>query len=152
RLGMKEGENIEHSMITKNIERAQRKVEQNNFGTRKRLLEYDDVMNAQREVIYSKRRNALYGDKLEMDITNMLADLSHELVEMYQDDKNYAGFKLELIRLFAFETTMSENDFLGGKTEQVSDELFTQLLNHYRQKRAHLAEQAWPVIKDLYET
>jgi preprotein translocase subunit SecA len=152
RLGMKEGENIEHSMITKNIERAQRKVEQNNFGTRKRLLEYDDVMNAQREVIYSKRRNALYGDKLELDITNMLADLSHELVEMYQEDKDFNSFKLELIRLFAYESPMTEKDFLGNKTEQVADELFSQLLNHYHQKRAHLAESAWPVIKDLYET
>ncbi len=152
KLGMKEGENIEHSLITKNIERAQRKVEQNNFGTRKRLLEYDDVMNAQREVIYSKRRNALYGDKLELDITNMLADLSLELVEIYQDDKNFAEFKLELIRLFAFETALTEKEFLGNKTEQVADTLFSELLNHYQQKRAHLAEQAWPVIKDLYET
>jgi preprotein translocase subunit SecA len=152
RLGMKEGENIEHSMITKNIERAQRKVEQNNFGTRKRLLEYDDVMNAQREVIYSKRRNALNGDKLELDISNMLADLSHELVEMYQEDKDYAGFKLELIRLFAFDTALTEKEFLGDKTEKIADELFDQLLNHYHQKRATLAENAWPVIKDLYET
>ncbi len=152
KLGMKEGENIEHSLITKNIERAQRKVEQNNFGTRKRLLEYDDVMNAQREVIYSKRRNALYGDKLELDINNMLADLSFELVEIYQGDKNFAEFKLELIRLFAFETSLNEKDFLGNKTEQVADTLFSELLNHYQQKRAHLAEQAWPVIKDLYET
>jgi preprotein translocase subunit SecA len=152
RLGMKEGENIEHSMITKNIERAQRKVEQNNFGTRKRLLEYDDVMNAQREVIYSKRRNALYGDKLELDINNMLADLSYELVEMYQEDKNFGEFKLELIRLFAYETTLDDNEFLNGKTEKIADQLYTQLLTHYTQKRAHLAEQAWPVIKDLYET
>jgi preprotein translocase subunit SecA len=152
RLGMKEGENIEHSMITKNIERAQRKVEQNNFGTRKRLLEYDDVMNAQREVIYGKRRNALYGDKLELDITNMLADLSHELVEIYQEDKNFAEFKLELIRLFTYETPMEEKEFLSGKTEVIADKLFSELLNHYQAKRTQLAEGAWPVIKDLYET
>jgi preprotein translocase subunit SecA len=152
RLGMKEGENIEHSMITKNIERAQRKVEQNNFGTRKRLLEYDDVMNSQREVIYSKRRNALYGDKLELDITNMLADLSHELVEMYQDQKNFGEFKLELIRLFSFETTLDESTFLNGRVEKIADQLFSELLNHYHTKCAHLAQEAFPVIKDLYET
>jgi len=152
RLGMKEGENIEHSLITKNIERAQRKVEQNNFGTRKRLLEYDDVMNAQREVIYSKRRNALYGDKLELDITNMLADLSHELVEIYQDEKNFNELKLELFRLFAYETSLEEDEFLNGKIEKIADQLFSGLLQHYQQKRAHLAELAWPVIKDLYET
>jgi preprotein translocase subunit SecA len=152
RLGMKEGENIEHSLITKNIERAQRKVEQNNFGTRKRLLEYDDVMNAQREVIYSKRRNALYGDKLELDISNMLADLSYELVEMYQEDKNFTEFKLELIRLFAYETILEENIFLSGKVESLATDLFDELLKHYKHKRAHLAEQAWPVIKDLHET
>ncbi len=151
KLGMKEGENIEHSLITRNIERAQRKVEQNNFGTRKRLLEYDDVMNAQREVIYSKRRNALHGDKLELDITNMLADLSHELVEMYQDDKDFTGFKLELIRLFAFDYHLAENEFMNGKTEVVADNLFDQLLKHYHEKCAHLSESAWPVIKDLFE-
>jgi preprotein translocase subunit SecA len=152
KLGMKEGENIEHSLITRNIERAQRKVEQNNFGTRKRLLEYDDVMNAQREVIYSKRRNALHGDKLELDITNMLADLSHELVEMYQDDKDFAGFKLELIRLFAFDYHLEESEFMNGKTEVVADKLFDELLKHYHEKCAHLAESAWPVIKDLFES
>jgi preprotein translocase subunit SecA len=152
RLGMKEGENIEHSMITKNIERAQRKVEQNNFGTRKRLLEYDDVMNSQREVIYGKRRNALYGDKLELDIMNMLADLSHEIVEIYQEQKDYNEFKFELLRLFAFETGISEQTFLSSKTEKVADQLFAELLNHYQEKTAHLAAQAWPVIKDLYET
>ncbi len=152
RLGMKEGENIEHSMITKNIERAQRKVEQNNFGTRKRLLEYDDVMNSQREVIYSKRRNALYGDKLELDISNMLADLSHELVEIYQEQKNFTEFKLELIRLFSYETTLDEATFYSGKVEKVADQLFSELLNHYHIKCAHLAQEAFPVIKDLYES
>lgn len=152
RLGMKEGENIEHSMITKNIERAQRKVEQNNFGTRKRLLEYDDVMNSQREVIYSKRRNALYGDKLELDIMNMLADLSHELVEIHQEQKDYAAFKFELLRLFAFESSIDENTFLSGKPEKIADQLFSELLNHYHEKTSHLAVQAWPVIKDLYES
>ncbi len=150
RLGMKEGENIEHSMITKNIERAQRKVEQNNFGIRKRLLEYDDVMNSQREVIYTKRRNALYGDKLGLDINNMLADLSHELVEIYQDQKNFQEFKFECLRLFAYEPAIGEAEFMNGKTEQVADILFEDLLKHYLHKNETIAKDAFPVINDLY--
>jgi preprotein translocase subunit SecA len=152
RLGMKEGENIEHSMITKNIERAQRKVEQNNFGIRKRLLEYDDVMNSQREVIYTKRRNALYGDKLDLDISNMLADMSHELVEQYRDTKSYADFKLECLRLFAYEPKLDEKTFVGGKEHDVADELFNELVEHYLQKSQHIAADAFPIIKNVYET
>jgi preprotein translocase subunit SecA len=152
RLGMKEGENIEHGLITKNIERAQRKVEQNNFGIRKRLLEYDDVMNAQREVIYAKRRNALYGQKLELDITNMLHDLCTELVENYQEQRNFAEFKLECLRLFAHEPSFSENDFLNGKSDKIVDELYDELYNHYLSKTKHLCEDAYPVIKSLYES
>lgn len=152
RLGMKEGENIEHSLITKNIERAQRKVEQNNFGIRKRLLEYDDVMNAQREVIYTKRRNALYGQKLELDITNMLHDLCTELVENFQEQRNFAEFKLECLRLFAHEPSFSENDFLNGKSDNLIDQLYDELYNHYRSKTKHLSQDAYPVIKSLYES
>jgi preprotein translocase subunit SecA len=152
RLGMKEGENIEHGLITKNIERAQRKVEQNNFGIRKRLLEYDDVMNAQREVIYAKRRNALYGQKLELDITNMLHDLCTELVENYQEQRNFAEFKLECLRLFAHEPSFNENDFLNGKSDKIVDELYDELYNHYLSKTKHLCEDAYPVIKSLYES
>ena len=151
RLGMKEGEDIQHSMITKNIERAQRKVEQNNFGIRKRLLEYDDVMNSQREVIYTKRRNALYGDKLELDINNMLADVCQELVETYQDQKNFTEFKFELLRVFAFETAMSENDFFNGKADDVSDKLFDELINHYQQKSALISHDAFPIVKEMFE-
>jgi preprotein translocase subunit SecA len=152
RLGMKEGENIEHGLITKNIERAQRKVEQNNFGIRKRLLEYDDVMNAQREVIYTKRRNALYGQKLELDITNMLHDLCTELVENFQEQRNFAEFKLECLRLFAHEPSFTENDFLNGKSDDVVDKLYDELYNHYRSKTKHLCQDAYPVIKSLYES
>jgi len=150
RLGMKEGENIEHPLITRNIERAQKRVEQNNFGVRKRLLEYDDVMNSQREVIYNKRKNALNGEKLDLDISNMLADISHELVETYQDMKNYSAFKLEVIRLFAHEIQITENDFLNGKTENVADKLFDELLNHYHRKCNEMANFAMPVITDVY--
>jgi preprotein translocase subunit SecA len=150
KLGMKEGENIEHSLITKNIERAQKRVEQNNFGIRKRLLEYDDVMNSQREVIYSKRRNALYGDKLALDISNMLADTCEELVETYQEQKNYSEFKFEVMRLFAHDTSIDEETFLGSKLAIISDRLFDELLAHYYQKTADMAKMAWPVIQDVY--
>lgn len=150
KLGMKEGENIEHSLITKNIERAQKRVEQNNFGIRKRLLEYDDVMNSQREVVYSKRRNALYGDKLALDISNMLADTCEELVETYQEQKNYSEFKFEVMRIFAFETSINEESFLGGKLHAISDQLFDELMAHYQHKTAEMAKTAWPVIQDVY--
>lgn len=151
RLGMKEGENIEHSMITKNIERAQRKVEQNNFGIRKRLLEYDDVMNSQREVIYTKRRNALYGEKLDLDFSNMLADMSHELVEQYKDLKDFASFKLECLRLFAYEPKLDEQTFNSTKEHDLADMLYSELLEHYNQKSQHIAEGAFPIIKGVYE-
>jgi preprotein translocase subunit SecA len=150
KLGMKEGENIEHSLITKNIERAQKRVEQNNFGIRKRLLEYDDVMNSQREVIYSKRRNALYGDKLALDISNMLADTCEELVETYQEQKNYSEFKFEVMRVFAYEPSISESEFLGSKMTVLSDTLFDELLAHYHHKTNEMARMAWPVIQDVY--
>ena len=150
KLGMKEGENIEHSLITKNIERAQRKVEQNNFGIRKRLLEYDDVMNSQREVIYSKRRNALYGDKLELDIQNMMSDICDELISTYQELRSFPEFTLELIRLFAHETAITENELLNGKHDTVADKLFDELFDHYKRKIESVGSQAWPVIEDVY--
>ncbi len=151
RLGMKEGENIEHSLITKNIERAQRKVEQNNFGIRKRLLEYDDVMNSQREVIYTKRRNALNGDKLDLDFNNMLHDVCYELVEQFRDAKNFAEFKLDCIRLFAYDPQMNETTFMGSKVDDVVNILFDELINHYNQKCEHIAKDTFPVIKNVFE-
>jgi preprotein translocase subunit SecA len=152
RLGMKEGENIEHSLITKNIERAQRKVEQNNFGIRKRLLEYDDVMNSQREVIYTKRRNALNGDKLDLDFNNMLHDTCYELVESYRMMKNFAEFKLECIRLFAYEPAIDEATFMGKKLEEVVDVLFIEFVEHYNHKSSHIAADAFPIVKNVFET
>ncbi len=151
RLGMKEGEDIQHSMITKNIERAQRKVEQNNFGIRKRLLEYDDVMNSQREVIYTKRRNALYGEKLELDINNTLADVCHELVDTYQELKDYTEFKFEVLRIFAFDTTLDETSFYAGKVEAVGEKLFEELIAYYNHKSSQIAVGAFPIIKDMFE-
>ena len=151
RLGMKEGENIEHSMITKNIERAQKRVEQNNFGIRKRLLEYDDVMNSQREVIYAKRRNALYGDKLQLDIQNMLADTCEEFVEQYRVSKNYKEFSFELLRVFGLDTQINEEDFFAQKHEVLVDILFNELVQHYHQKVEEMSSLSYPVIENVFK-
>ncbi len=150
RLGMKEGENIEHSLITKNIERAQKRVEQNNFGIRKRLLEYDDVMNSQREVIYAKRRNALYGDKLQLDIQNMLADTCEELVEIYREQKNFREFHFELLRIFGLDTQINETDFFAQKHEALVDRLFNELVKHYQQKVEEMSALSFPVIQNVF--
>ena len=150
RLGMKEGENIEHSLITKNIERAQKRVEQNNFGIRKRLLEYDDVMNSQREVIYAKRRNALYGDKLQLDIQNMLADTCEELVEIFREQKNYKEFNFELLRIFGLDTQIDETEFFAQKHEVLVDRLFNELVNHYHQKVDEMSALSFPVIQNVF--
>jgi preprotein translocase subunit SecA len=151
RLGLKEGEVIQHRMITKSIERAQKKVEENNFGIRKRLLEYDDVMNAQREVIYSKRRQALYGERLALDISNMIYDLCDNYVSDYQDSGDFEGFRLELLTTFAAECPFEEKAFLQGNKEKLSDDLFHHVYQNYRNKSKRIAELAYPVVKDVYE-
>jgi preprotein translocase subunit SecA len=151
RLGLKEGEVIQHRMITKSIERAQKKVEENNFGIRKRLLEYDDVMNAQREVIYSKRRQALYGERLALDISNMIYDLCDNYVTDYQDNGDFEGFRLELLTTFAAECPFTEEVFSNGKKEKLTDDLFHHIYMNYRNKSKRIAELAYPVVKDVYE-
>ena len=151
RLGLKEGEVIQHRMITKSIERAQKKVEENNFGIRKRLLEYDDVMNAQREVIYGKRRQALYGERLAVDISNMIYDLCDNYVSDYQDSGDFVGFRLELLTTFAAECPFEEKAFMQGNKEKLTDELFHHIYKNYRSKSKRIAELAYPVVKDVYE-
>ncbi len=152
RMGLEEGEVIQHSMITKSIERAQKKVEENNFGIRKRLLEYDDVMNSQRTVIYAKRHNALFGERLEVDIDHMLMDICEELVTQYQEEKNYEGFRLEMIRLFSTDIEVTEAEFLGEKSSKIADRLYDHLTEFYARKSAAMAEMAMLVIKDVYES
>ncbi len=152
RLGLEDGEMIQHSMITKSIERAQKKVEENNFGIRKRLLEYDDVMNSQREVIYTKRRHALYGERIQVDISNMMMDTCADVVAEYQDAGDFEGFKLELIRIFSAQSPFTEEEFLKGQTDDLSDKLFAQMWEAYKRKNEMIAKQAHPVIKDVYET
>ena len=151
RLGYKEGEVIQHSMITKSIERAQRKVEENNFGIRKRLLEYDDVMNSQREVIYKKRRHALYGERLSLDILNMQYDVAENITKSYHESGDFEGFKLDLIRLFSVETPVDEKEFMQGNAENTSQQVFDAAHQHYRDKSHIMAERAFPVVRDVYE-
>lgn len=151
RLGLKEGEVIQHSMITKSIERAQKKVEENNFGIRKRLLEYDDVMNSQREVIYKKRRHALYGERLAVDISNMIYDVCDSIVSTHLEDRDYESFKLSLLKTLATEPHVSSDEFFNKNKEKLVDELFDKVYNNYKEKSRILAEKAYPVIKDVHE-
>jgi preprotein translocase subunit SecA len=151
RIGLKEGEVIQHSMITKSIERAQKKVEENNFGIRKRLLEYDDVMNSQREVIYKRRRHALFGDRVEVDIMNNMYDSVEELVNEYSGGDFY-DFNLELIRVASIESPVKEADFAKMKPADITEEVFKSLLNSYQRKIDTVAKQAYPVIKEVFET
>jgi preprotein translocase subunit SecA len=151
RIGIKEGEVIQHSMITKSIEKAQKKVEENNFGIRKRLLEYDDVMNNQRTAIYSKRRSALFGDRLSMEIDNMMYDLADSIVNEFQAGRDFDGFQLELIRLFGVESPYSDKAFFEMRVEELVEKLYHAIILQYRAKNDALAASVQPVIKDVYE-
>ena len=150
RLGLEEGEVIQHSMVSKSIERAQKKVEENNFGTRKRLLEYDDVMNSQRTVIYKRRGNALKGQRIKVDIANMIYDTLADLVEMYQPSKDFENFKLDFLRTFAFEPDMIADEFTGD-FEAVSNNLFDQATKFYNEKGNRIAAAAMPVFQQVYD-
>lgn len=152
RMGLKEGEVITHSMITKSIERAQKKVEENHFGVRKRLLEYDDVMNNQREAVYKKRRNALFGEMLEVDIANMLFDLSESVVSTTKDLESFSEFEMELARYFSIESPVTEEEFNKMPVRDIVDRLYQAAMNKYAERRKQIAEVAYPVIKNVYET
>lgn len=151
RLGLKDGEMIQHSMITKSIERAQKKVEENNFGIRKRLLEYDDVMNSQREVIYKKRRHALLGDRLSVDIANMMFDVTENLVDVYHGDGDFEGFDFELIRSFSMDSPVSDPEFKKAVSDLVTDKVYSKVLDTYKRKVETISSQAYPVLKDVYD-
>lgn len=152
RLGLQEGEVISHSMVTKSIERAQKKVEENNFGIRKRLLEYDDVMNSQREVIYKRRRNALFGERLQLDIMNMLYDTCEDIVLNTQGADNFDSFKLTLLGVLAIDFEISPEDFSSISSEKLTEELYQTTYAHYKRKNLSIAEKAFPVIKNIQET
>jgi preprotein translocase subunit SecA len=150
RMGLQEGEVIQHSMISKSIERAQKKVEENHFGTRKRLIEYDDVMNAQRDVVYKRRRNALNGDRISIDIANMIYEVAESIVAEYHVLKDYEGFTFECIKNFGIESPFDEKEFRSGKEDDLIQKLFEAGENHYRVKSSEIAEMAFPVVRDVY--
>ncbi|MFT7587993.1 MAG: preprotein translocase subunit SecA [Limisphaerales bacterium] len=152
KMGFKEGEVIQHSMVSKSIERAQRKVEENNFGVRKHLLEYDDVMNSQREHIYQMRRNAVHGRRLEVDLNNMFVDLAEEVVTENKESGDYESFRMDAIRYFSIDPEIEESEFNSGKTQQLADKLYSTSRQAYERKTSNLVSVVWPLIKDLYES
>lgn len=152
RMGYKEGEVIQHKMITRSIERAQKKVEENAFGVRKRLLEYDDVMNAQRNAIYRKRRNALYGDRLGLDVQNMFYDVAEELVNEHFPRKDFDTFELEVIKYLSIESPVSREEFAGTNPGELIDTLFDNAMTAYEKKSASLATTAKPVVENVFNT
>ena len=151
RMGLEEGEVIQHSMVSKSIERAQKKVEENNFGIRKRLLEYDDVMNQQREVIYKKRRHALFGDRLSLDISNMIYDTCESIIEHTHEIKDFENYKLDLIRFLASDSPVSEQEFQDLNITEIVEKTYDSCYKNYQLKSESIAKKAFPIIKDVYE-
>ncbi|MEK8179732.1 preprotein translocase subunit SecA [Flavobacterium buctense] len=151
RMGLKEGEVIQHSMMTKSIERAQKKVEENNFGTRKRLLEYDDVMNAQREVVYKRRRHALHGERLKLDIANMMYDTCELIVSENKGRNDFKNFEFELIRYFSITSPISANEFEKLSEMEITGKVYKVALAYYNEKTERSAREAFPIVADVYQ-
>ena len=151
RMGLEEGEVIQHSMMTKTIERAQKKVEENNFGIRKRLLEYDDVMNVQREIIYKRRRHCLQGERLKVDIATMIYDTCEIIVSNSKMSNNFKGFEFEFAKIFSIESDFSEDDFKSFDAEEIFSKTYSKAYDHYNSKMISSAEKVFPVIKNVYE-
>jgi len=151
RMGHKDGDVIEHSMITKSIERAQKKVEENNFGIRKRLLEYDDVMNKQREVIYKRRHNALFGDRLEVDIANMIYDVAASVVKSNKDFEDFGQYELDLIKFFTMGTPVTEDEFRSKSIKDLTNITYDAAIEDYKARMKYVAETAFPVISNVFE-
>jgi preprotein translocase subunit SecA len=149
KMGHKEGDVIQHSMVTSSIERAQKKVEENNFGIRKRLLEYDDVMNIQREAIYRKRRNALFGERLQVDINNAFIAITAELVQAHRQGGDFDSFRLDSIRLIGIDPEMDASWFKSAPIATVSATFLHQALSLYDHKSQHVGQRLLPVIKDV---
>ena len=150
KMGLKEGEPLQHPMLSSSIERAQRKVEENNFGIRKRLLEYDDVMNSQREVIYNKRRNALYGERIDVDVMNMIGDCCEVLADK-SEDMEYDDFKIEVMRTLSVDPDFDAEFYRNASRDKISEALTAQLRREYDQRSEAMVTQAWPIIKTIYE-
>ncbi|MBE0391215.1 preprotein translocase subunit SecA [Flavobacterium sp. PL002] len=151
KMGLEEGEVIQHSMMTKSIERAQKKVEENNYGVRKRLLEYDDVMNAQREVVYKRRRHALFGERLKLDIANMLYDTCELIVQDTKPSNNFKNFEFDVIRYFSITSPVSESDFAKMTEIELTGKVYKEALKYYTEKTERSAREAFPIIQSVYE-
>ena len=151
KMGLEEGEVIQHSMMTKSIERAQKKVEENNFGVRKRLLEYDDVMNAQREVVYKRRRHALFGERLKLDIANMLYDTCEVIIQDTKANNDFKNFEFDLIRYFSITSPVSESDFMKLSEIELTGKVYKEALKYYNEKTERSAREAFPIIQSVYE-
>ncbi|HEX6170939.1 MAG TPA: SEC-C metal-binding domain-containing protein, partial [Chitinophagaceae bacterium] len=149
KLGYKEGEVIQHSMITSSIERAQKKVEENNFGIRKRLLEYDDVMNKQRNVVYGKRQHALFGERLALDIDNAFSVVAEGLIATYREQEDYEGFKLDCIVNFGMDTKIEKEEFLKTDENSLIEKLYNEATENYDRKKEELKKQSLPVFKNI---
>ena len=149
RFGYKEGEVIQHSMVTKSIERAQKKVEENNFGIRKRLLEYDDVMNKQRNVIYKRRNHALFGERLALDLDNAFYSIAEGLATSFQEQDDYEGFKLAAIVNFAIDSNITKEQFAKGNTAELAEALYSQAIGRYQAKLSDLQAQILPVFENI---
>jgi preprotein translocase subunit SecA len=152
RLGLKEGEEIQHSMVTSSIERAQKKVEENNFGIRKRLLEYDNVMNSQREVIYKRRRNALFGERLELDILTMLYDTSEDIVTNAKNGNDYESLRLNALSTLGIDYEISKEEFERIDAAKLTHGIYEKALEHYHQKNTIVSTKALPIVKDIFKT
>jgi len=151
KLGLEEGEVIQHSMVTKSIERAQKKVEENNFATRKRLLEYDDVMNSQREVIYKRRRNALFGDRLQVDIMNMIYETAEEIATSSKGSEDYEGLKLSCISTFGIDFSITQEEFNEINQADLTEKLYDEVFKYYNDKNEVIRTRALPIIKNIYK-
>jgi preprotein translocase subunit SecA len=151
RMGLKEGEEIQHPMISRSIERAQKKVEENNFGMRKRLLEYDDVMNSQREKIYKQRSHALYGERLNVDLAEMMRNVCESVVEEHYGNSEFDTFNMELLRLLSVESPVDENEYLKINEKELVDKIYDDVIKTHQRKTEAIAKQAFPVIKDVYQ-
>jgi len=151
RMGIQDGEVIQHSMITKSIERAQKKVEENNFGIRKRLVEYDDVMNIQREAIYKKRHHALFGDRLAVDISNMIFDVSETIVMDAQEQRDFEAFKMDLLKEFAADSPFKPDDFESLNSGELAIRLYDYIYKRYKAKCENIAMKTYPVIRNIFE-
>lgn len=149
KLGYKEGDVIQHSMISNSIQRAQKKVEENNFGIRKRLLEYDDVMNKQRNAVYDRRNHALFGERLSLDLDNAFSVVAESLINSFKEQDDYEGFKLACIMNFGMDTTITADEFRSGNENKLTEKLYNEAIQRYNQHVESVSKEAVPVFKNI---